>query len=81
MALPSWGVRYGPWWLLQWSFDGTLSLGVHIDPIRRVSNVGPYGPYVDFHVGPFALSLGYHPGRANGLVELQGQGGLMRPDR
>lgn len=76
-----WGVRYGPWWLVQWSLDGTLSFGIHLDPKRRVSKTGPYGPYVDLHAGVGVLSLGYHPARASGLVELLGQGGIMRPNR
>lgn len=76
-----WGIRHGRRWLFQWSFDGTVSLGVHVDPRRRVSDVGPYGPYIDLHLGPAVLSLGYHPARANGLVTLLGQGGIMRPER
>ena len=68
------GVRYGRWWLLQWSFVGTLSLGIHVDPLRRVSGRGPYGPYVDLHLGPLALSFGYHPARSL-------NDSLMRPER
>lgn len=74
-------MRFGRWWLWQWSLDGTLSLGLHVDPLRRRSDDGPYGPYLDLHLGPAVLSLGYHPARANGLVALLGQGGIMRPDR
>lgn len=77
----SWGVRHGAWWMVQWSLDGTLSLGVHIDPLRRQSADGQYGPYADLHVGPLVISIGYHPARASGLVTLTGQGGIMRPGR
>jgi len=74
-------VRWGHFWMVQWALDGTLSLGVHVDPLRRLSDRGPYGPYLDLHAGPIVVSLGYHPARANGLVELFGQGGVMRPER
>lgn len=74
-------MRYGGWWLWQWALDGTLSLGVHLDPCRRTADSGPYGPYLDLHLGVAVLSLGYHPARANGIVALFGQGGIMRPDR
>lgn len=67
--------------MVQWSFDGTMSAGVHLDPCRRVSDTGPYGPYLDLHLGPVVVSLGYYPARASGLVTLQGIGGIMRPDR
>lgn len=76
-----WGIRYGDWWLWQWSLDGTLSLGLHVDLCRRQGDTGPYGPYLDLHLGPAVLSLGRHPARANGIVALLGQGGIMRPDR
>ncbi|MBA3875580.1 MAG: hypothetical protein C0498_01365 [Anaerolinea sp.] len=59
-----WGVAYGPWWMVQYAFDRTLSLGVHVDPCTRVAEAGPYGPYLDLHLGPFGLSLGRHPARA-----------------
>jgi len=76
-----WGVRYGAWWMLQYSLDGTFSFGIHVDPRRRFSDTGPYGPYVDLHLGVGVLSLGYHPARANGLVSLYGQSAILRPDR
>jgi hypothetical protein len=76
-----WGIRYGGWWMVQWAFDRTLSLGLHLDPCRRLGDHGPYGPYLDLHLGLLVLSLGYHPARANGLTILLGQGGIMRPDR
>lgn len=61
-----WGVRWGRRWMVQWALDGTFSLGVHIDPRRRqFGNEGrTYGPYVDLHFGPLALSVGHHPARA-----------------
>lgn len=67
--------------MVQWSFDGTMSIGVHVDPIRRQGSTGTFGPYVDIHVGPFVLSVGRHPARANGLVDMYGIGAIMRPDR
>jgi len=73
-----WGLQWGRWWLWQWALDGSLSLGIHIDPQRRLGDKGPYGPYVDLHLGVCVLSLGYHPARASGLAEM-GQGGIMRP--
>lgn len=76
-----WAVRHGSWWLVQRAGDGTLSLGVHVDPRRRQADAGPYGPYIDVHLLGVVVSFGRHPGRANGLVTLLGQGGIMRPDR
>lgn len=73
-----WGLRAGRWYQVQWSFDGTLSLGVHVDPLRRLSDTGPYGPYVDLHIGPVVLSLGSWPGRAADPVTLYGQSATMR---
>ena len=75
-----WGYRYGRWWMVQFSWDWTISLGLHIDPLRRVSERGPYGPYVDLHFLIGAVSFGYHPARASALVELYGQGAIMRPE-
>jgi hypothetical protein len=75
-----WGILHGSFWLFQYALDGTLSLGVHVDPVRRVSDTGPYGPYLDLHFAFCVLSVGYHPARANGIVTLQGQGGIMRPE-
>lgn len=76
-----WGVRHGRWWLVQWSLDGSMSFGLHVDPCRRLADTGPYGPYLDLHLGCVVVSVGRHPARANGLVALLGQGGVMRPDR
>lgn len=51
--------------MVQWSFDWTFSLGLHLDPVRRQWADGlTYGPYLDLHLGPFAVSLGCHPARA-----------------
>jgi hypothetical protein len=77
---PAWGLWYGPCWLVQWRFDGTLSLGLHLDPCHRQGDHGPYGPYLDLHLGPVVVSVGYHPARASGLVELLGQGAISRPE-
>lgn len=76
-----WGVRYGRWWMIQWSLDGSASLGIHVDPRARIAERGRFGPYLDLHLGPIVVSLGYHPARANGLVDLYGIGAIMRPDR
>jgi hypothetical protein len=65
---PRWGVAWGRWWMIQYSLDGTFSLGLHIDPVRREA----YGPYLDLHLVALAISLGRRPGRAN-------NNSLMRP--
>lgn len=62
--MPRWGVRYGSWWMVQWSLDGTVSLGLHLDPRRRPGPGGDYGPYLDLHLIVAGLSVGYHPERA-----------------
>jgi hypothetical protein len=74
-----WGVWYGRWWMVQYALDWTFSLGIHIDPLRRTADVGPYGPYVDFHLGFVVVSVGYRPARANPFW-LWSQGGIMRPE-
>ena len=57
-----WHLRYGRWWMLQWSWNGWLSLGVHVDFRRRPVGEGKtYGPYIDIHVGPAILSVGNNP--------------------
>lgn len=78
---PGWGVAWGRRWAIQWATDGTLSLGLHLDPRRRRAPAGNYGPYIDLHLGPLVLSLGNNPARASGIPELRGQGATMRPDR
>lgn len=50
--------------MLQYALDGTLSLGVHVDPLRRHAADGPYGPYIDVHLLFVAVSLGYRPASA-----------------
>jgi hypothetical protein len=47
--------------MFQYSLDKTLSLGIHIDPVRREE----YGPYLDLHLVCCAVSLGRNPGKAN----------------
>lgn len=76
-----WGVRYGSWWAVQWSVDGTFSIGVHVDPVPRRSARGRYGPYLDLHVGLIVVSFGVHPARASDFPVLFGQGATMRADR
>ena len=77
-----WGYRHGRFWMIQWVLDGTLSLGIHIDPLRRQWGEGEgfFGPYVDLHLGPLVLSVGNRPARANALAVLQ-QGAILRPER
>lgn len=61
-----WHLRSGRWWMVQWSFAGWLSLGIHIDPRSRLIDAGKYrgrrsGPYIDIHLGVFIISLGRLP--------------------
>lgn len=74
-----WGVRHGRWWMVQWSLDGTLSLGVHVDPVRRQAWAGSYGPYADLHLGPIVVSIGNHPARAGELTGSR-PAAIMRPE-
>jgi hypothetical protein len=50
--MAQWHQRYGRWWAFQWSWNGWLGLGIHIDWRRR---------YVDFHFAHCILSLGDNP--------------------
>jgi hypothetical protein len=60
--LPRWGIWWGPWWAVLYHRDGTLSLGIHIDPRRRQRGIPPhYGPYVDLHLPMLCLSFGRNP--------------------
>lgn len=76
-----WHIRYGSWWMVQWSFAGWLSFGVHIDFRRRVNstlNVS-YGPYIDMHLGMVILSIGHNPaysGEIHRLVNIA-RGGVF----
>ena len=56
-------MKYGKWWAIQWSFDGWVSFGVHLDfRVRYNESVSRfYGPYVDIHFLWFILSLGVNP--------------------
>lgn len=54
--------------MVQWALDGTLSFGIHVDPVRRPE----YGPYVELHLLVGAVSVGRDPARANNHS-------LMRP--
>ncbi len=62
-----WGIRYGKWWCLQWRLDGCLSLGVHLEPLRRHGDGGDYGPYLDLHILLVTVSLGRNPALAGDL--------------
>ena len=58
-----WHLHYGSWWMIQWQWNGWLSLGIHVDCKRRVA-ARPgrhYGPYLDLHLGCLILSLGRWP--------------------
>lgn len=60
--MAKWHLHHGRWWMFQWSWNGWLSLGVHLDFRRRpVGDNKTYGPYVDVHFGPYILSLGNNP--------------------
>jgi len=77
--MAAWHQHYGSWWMVQWSLDGWVSLGVHVDfRTRRNSTCGEkYGPYVDLHLGCFIVSLGRNPVRS-GEIDLKancGRGG------
>jgi len=59
---PTWGLRYGRWWMVQWVLDYWISLGVHVDLRTRAHNSGErYGPYVDLYLGVVVLSIGRNP--------------------
>jgi len=49
--------------MIQACFDGWISVGIHIDPWhRRDAKSGIYfGPYIDFHLICFIISLGVNP--------------------
>jgi hypothetical protein len=60
---PRWGMVWGRWWSVVYSADRTISLGFHIEPLRRERGTEPfhYGPYVDFHLPTLCLSFGNNP--------------------
>lgn len=60
MITRRWGFASGRWWLFTYAFDRTLSLGIHLDPVRR----DEYGPYVDLHILFASVSVGRNPARA-----------------
>lgn len=62
-----WGIRYGRWWCVQWRLDGCVSFGIHLDPIARLSELGPYGPYLDLHLLVLTVSVGRNPAFAGDL--------------
>jgi hypothetical protein len=76
-----WGCRSGRFFAIQWIMDGSLSLGIHVDPLIRQWGEGPgtYGPYVDLHLGPFILSIGNRPARASALHMID-QAAILRPE-
>ena len=60
--MAGWHLKHGSWWMVQWSVDGWVSLGVHLDCRHRYRADGQcYGPYVDVHLGCVIISLGHHP--------------------
>lgn len=77
--MAGWNLRHGRWWMVQWSLDGWLSLGVHVDFRHRRDAAGRrYGPYLDIHLLCFILSLGFHPTYSGDIDKLIGssRGGL-----
>jgi len=64
--------------MIQWSLDGTFSLGIHVDPLTRQAAEGSYGPYIDLHLGPVVISLGNRPDRAGDYARLSSIA-VMRP--
>lgn len=62
--MAKWYVKYGKYWMFQYSLDKTFSLGVHIDPCTRQADDGVFGPYVDIHLVCFAISFGRNPAAA-----------------
>lgn len=60
-----WVIKSGRWWMLQYSWNWWLSLGIHVDfrhhPTDTPELRPAYGPYVDFHVGPAIFSVGNRP--------------------
>lgn len=75
-----WAIRYGRWWMVQVALDGTVSLGIHIDPLRRRAIDATYGPYLDMHVGPVVLSIGNRPAWAGELHNVKSSVSIMRPE-
>jgi hypothetical protein len=55
--------------MVQYALDWTISLGLHIDPVRRKD----YGPLIELHLIACAISIGRNPARANNHS-------LMRPE-
>lgn len=68
-----WHIHYGSWWAIQWCFDFWFSFGIHFDLKNRTRADGKsYGPYVDFHLFCFIVSLGYHPNLSGDIEKLIG---------
>lgn len=76
-----WHLHHGRWWMVQWSINGWLSLGVHVDFRRRsVGDGRTFGPYVDLHVGPVIVSVGNNPvWSGNHQADHGGRGGVRVP--
>lgn len=77
--MSQWHLRHGSWWMLQWAFDGWLSLGVHFDfRTRHLDDGQVYGPYVDVHLGCLIVSVGRNPAYSGSIEHLTsvGRGGL-----
>ena len=62
-----WHLKQWKWlgvdFVLQWAWDGWVSLGGHVDFNRRTNSTThePYGPYVDLHFACFIFSFGRNP--------------------
>ena len=79
-----WHQRCASWWMVQASFDGWVSLGIHIDlRRRRAANGRRYGPYVDLHLGCVIVSLGVNPAYSGeiGAASSVSRGGLRAAER
>ena len=78
--MSAWNLHHGSWWMIQWSFDGWFSIGLHVDFRKRINSTSnaPYGPYIDIHLGCFILSVGRNPAHSGELDRIisVGRGGL-----
>jgi hypothetical protein len=53
-------MKWGSWWAIQ--TNSGLSLGIHLEPRSHMCSSGTrYGPYVDFHILCFVVSVGRNP--------------------
>jgi hypothetical protein len=62
--------------MVQWAWDGWVSLGFHFD-FKHRRRTHSYGPYIDLHLGCLILSLGNNPVFA-GDIELRNSVAIAR---